>query len=108
MMTVFQKFEHTPSKEIIPGFHARLIHTDKQTLSLVTTSQGSILPEHHHMHEQISLVMEGEFEMTVDGQTQVCKPGDVVIIPSNAVHSGKAITDCVILDTFNPVREDYR
>jgi quercetin dioxygenase-like cupin family protein len=33
--------------------------------------------------------------------------GSVFIIPSNTVHSGKSITDCEIVDVFNPVREDY-
>jgi len=31
----------------------------------------------------------------------------VVLIPSDAKHSGKALTDCTIIDIFNPVREDY-
>jgi hypothetical protein len=41
--------------------------------------------------------------------TQVCTlmPGSVGIIPPNAVHSGRALTDCKILDVFSPVREDY-
>ena len=60
------------------------------------------------MHEQISNVLEGEFEMTLDGITQLLKPGTVAVIPSMTVHSGKAVTDCYILDIFNPVREDYK
>ncbi|PQB03714.1 cupin domain-containing protein [Aureitalea marina] len=108
MNDLFQKFETVPAREIIPGFDAHLIHTDKQTLSLVKTKAGSHLPQHHHFHEQISMVMEGEFEMTVEGQTKVCGKGDVVVIPSNAVHSGRSLTDCIILDTFTPVREDYQ
>lgn len=108
MSPIYQKFEQTDEREIIPGFFARLIHTDQQTLSLVRTTTGSILPLHQHIHEQISMVMEGQFEMTVNGQTQICRPGDVVIIASNTPHSGKALTDCLILDTFTPAREDYR
>ena len=60
------------------------------------------------MHEQVVNVLRGEFELTVDGETKHLKPNDVACIPSNAVHSGKAITDCYILDVFYPVREDYR
>ena len=102
------RFDDLPTKEIIPGFLARLIHTEQQTISLVETQEGSLLPAHSHVHEQVSQVLHGEFEMTVEGETRVCIKGDVVVIPSNAVHSGRALTDCVILDTFTPVREDYR
>jgi quercetin dioxygenase-like cupin family protein len=49
-----------------------------------------------------------EFELTIDDETQVLGPGTVTQIPGNAVHSGKALTDCRILDVFAPVREDYR
>jgi len=56
----------------------------------------------------VANIIEGEFELTIDNETKILKPGDVAVIPSNAVHSGKAITDCRILDVFYPVREDYR
>jgi quercetin dioxygenase-like cupin family protein len=60
------------------------------------------------MHHQCAFVLEGEFEMTVDGETQILKPGRFVVIPPDISHSGRAITDCRLLDIFNPVREDYR
>ena len=53
-------------------------------------------------------VVEGEFEFTVDGKTQVYTAGAVVHIPSNVPHSGKAITPCKLMDVFSPVREDYK
>jgi len=30
------------------------------------------------------------------------------IIPSHMPHSALAVTDCRVIDTFSPVREDYR
>ena len=39
--------------------------------------------------------------------TSLLSAGDLFIIPSNTVHSGKSISDCNIIDVFNPVREDY-
>ncbi len=52
--------------------------------------------------------MEGSFELTVAGETQVLEPGSVAVIPGNAPHSGKALTECRILDVFQPPRDDYR
>jgi len=104
----FIQLDQCPEKELIPGFHAKLIHTEGLSVGYFSIKAGSTLPEHHHIHEQISNVLEGEFEMTVGTITQLLKPGMVAVIPSMAVHSGKAVTDCYILDVFNPVREDYK
>jgi quercetin dioxygenase-like cupin family protein len=94
--------------EIIPGYSARFIHTAGITLSYLDVKAGAALQEHSHMHEQVSTVIEGTFQLTVDGEVIVVKPGAVVVIPSNIKHSGLAITDCKLLDVFTPVREDYR
>ncbi|MDJ0645088.1 MAG: cupin domain-containing protein [Flavobacteriaceae bacterium] len=102
------KLDSVSSKEIAKGFHARFIHTESFTLSFVDVVAGSILPEHSHFHEQTSHIIQGEFEMTVNGKTEILKPGMVVVIPSNVVHSGRALTNCKIHDVFCPVREDYK
>jgi quercetin dioxygenase-like cupin family protein len=105
---MFKNFEDLKQKEIIPGFNARFIHTDTQTLSLVEVEKNAVLPAHAHFHEQISQVIEGDFELIIDGERKVCRKGDVAVIDSNVVHSGKALTQCTILDIFTPVREDYK
>jgi quercetin dioxygenase-like cupin family protein len=69
---------------------------------------GSELPLHDHPHEQIVNVLEGELQLTVEGETKILRPGSVAVIASSIPHSGKAITDCRVLDAFHPVREDYR
>lgn len=97
-----------PSVQKIKGFHGKFVHTDHNTLSFWEIEEGAILPSHSHMHLQTTQVLEGKFELTVEGITEVCKPGAVVIIPSNAIHSGRAITSCKIMDTFSPAREDYK
>ncbi|GJM27919.1 MAG: cupin [Cyclobacteriaceae bacterium] len=96
------------SREIMKGFHGRMIHSDNMTFAHWEINAGASLPEHSHMHEQVVNVISGEFELTVDGVTKRLKPKDVVCIPSNAIHQGKAITDCFIIDVFFPIREDYR
>ena len=95
-------------KTLIDGYLARLIHTENMTFSFVDATAGKTLPEHSHIHEQVSIMLEGEFELTLNGESIRFGPGSIIVIPSNAKHSGLAITDCKLLDVFYPVREDYR
>jgi quercetin dioxygenase-like cupin family protein len=106
--TVFRHFSDIDTKEIAPGFFSKLIHTDTNTINFIEVKAGCSVPLHQHVHEQCSFVIEGKFEMTVNGDTQVLDTGLFVVIPSNVVHGGKAITDCKLIDIFSPVREDYR
>jgi quercetin dioxygenase-like cupin family protein len=105
---MFQKFNEVPVKEIAPGFFSRLIHTENNTINFLEVKQGSALPMHSHPHEQSSFVLEGTFEMTVNGVTRQLGPEDFVLIPGGVPHGGRAITDCKLIDVFSPVREDYR
>ena len=95
-------------REIMPGFHGRMVHSDNMSFVYWDINAGALLPEHSHMHEQVVNVITGEFELVVNGESQTLGPMEVACIPSSAIHSGKAITDCYIIDVFYPVREDYR
>lgn len=96
------------SKEIAEGYFAKLIHTDKMTFSFVEAKAGKVLKEHSHPHEQVSIMLEGKFQLTLNGEVIVFTKDEVIIIPSNAKHSGLAITNCKLLDVFYPVREEYK
>ena len=104
----FHDWQHIEPKEIMPGFVGRFIHTETMTFAYWEIKKGSQLPEHSHEHEQVANVLEGTFELTIDGETRQLSSGMPATIPSNAVHSGYAVSDCRILDVFHPVREDYK
>ena len=46
--------------------------------------------------------------MTIDGVTGIVEAGKVAVIPANAVHSARALTDFKAWDVCYPTREDYR
>ena len=82
----FGDFSAIKPIEIAPGYHARFIHTDTHTFSYVEIEPGKPIPMHSHPHEQISLVQEGEFELTVGDETRVCAPNVPVLIQGDVVH----------------------
>ncbi len=95
-------------KEVVSGFHGKFVHSENMTTSFWRIEAGAALPEHAHPNEQVSVVVAGEFEMTLDGERLQLEKGKVAVIPANVKHSGRALTDCEIMDVFYPVREDYR
>ena len=95
-------------KEIFPGLKGKFVHGDKISWVFWDVKKGSVVEKHNHIHEQTMHVVEGEFEFTLDRKTKKYSNGDVVVIPSNIPHSGKALTNCKLMDVFSPVREEYR
>jgi unsaturated pyranuronate lyase len=92
----------------LKGLKAKLVHTNNQTYAFWEIDINTILPEHKHPHEQVSIVTKGELELTIDNVTQIMKQGMVAVIPSNTNHSARAITKVELTDIFYPVREDFK
>jgi quercetin dioxygenase-like cupin family protein len=103
-----QNLSDLPAKETFPGFFGKMVHGDSSTLAFWDVKKDSRAPEHQHVHEQITYIVEGELEMTIGGVQYLLTPGSVHVIPSQVRHSAHALTDCRIIDSFVPVREDYR
>ncbi|HVN94848.1 MAG TPA: cupin domain-containing protein [Syntrophorhabdaceae bacterium] len=73
----------------------------------VTFQKGAIGALHAHPHEQISYIVRGTFEFTIDAEKYVLKAGDSYYVPPDMVHGVRALEDSVILDVFTPQREDF-
>ena len=93
---------------ILPGVKAGFIHTNNMTVAYWHFEPGATIPLHAHPHEQVTTIIEGEFELTVDGGSQIMTAGSALSIKPDSRHSGRAITKTYILDVFCPVREDYK
>jgi quercetin dioxygenase-like cupin family protein len=104
----FVSLDTLDRSEEMPGYLGAFLHSDRMTVANWEVEAGSTFPEHAHPHEQISIVVEGEFELTLNGETDVLTPGRIAVIPADTPHAGRAVTDCTIIDVFSPVREDYQ
>ena len=61
--------------EVMEGFTARFIHTDKTTLAYWQIAAGSVLPVHEHPHEQVSNILRGTFDLEINGETRTLNNG---------------------------------
>ena len=104
----FATFASVPARNIFPGATGRYVHTEKMTLGEVELAAGVVVPIHAHPHDQFSYLLAGRVEFTVGPETREMKVGDCAVIPGGTPHGCRALTACRILDTFAPVREDYR
>ena len=77
---------------------------------LITTAMGSSIevfdtsgpadagpPPHFHPWEEIYVVLEGELEVTVDGETHVLKKGAAAHVPGGTTHGYRNVTECHFL-----------
>ncbi|MGB6875646.1 MAG: cupin domain-containing protein [Candidatus Acidiferrales bacterium] len=92
--------------ERLPGWSGRYFHSSNMTFAHYDFLRDSSIHEHFHPQEEVYEVLEGELEVTIDGVTQIVKPGLVAIIPGGARHSVKALTDGRAIIVDYPLRPD--
>ena len=93
--------------ERLPGWKGRYFHSTSMTFAHYEFTAGSSIHEHFHPEEEVYEVIEGELEVTIDGRSEIAKPGVVAIVPSNSRHSVKARTDGRLIVVDHPVRPDF-
>ncbi|HAK89983.1 MAG TPA: cupin domain-containing protein [Nitrospiraceae bacterium] len=92
----------------VPGASMWAIALDKAMLTYFEMEPDTKFPEHSHEAEQITLILEGELTFTYEGETTTLKAGDVIAIPSNAVHSAfTGNMPCKAVDAWSPVRKEF-
>ncbi len=104
----FINYNTLPHLKLMDGIHGAIAHSEQLSVGYITLEEGAQLPEHAHIHEQWSHVIEGELDFVLNGHRQLMTKGMSVHIPSNIPHSATAVTKCVVIDTFLPVREDFK
>jgi len=93
--------------ERLPGWLGRYFHSESMTFAYYEFKRGSSIHEHSHQQEEVYDVIDGELEMTIDGEMKIIRPGIVAIVPSNAQHSVKALTDGRAIIVDSPARREF-
>lgn len=91
-----------------PGVTRKILcYSDALMMCEITFEEGAKGNFHSHVHEQITYIAEGEFLFTIAGEEKLVKKGDSVSMPSNAEHGVTCIKAGILVDVFNPRRDDF-
>jgi len=96
------------TREIVQGFTGKYYHAQSLSIGWLAAKAGHTVPMHAHIHEQVSYVQEGEMLFIIEGEEFILTTGMAITVAPNLKHGATAITDCKLIDVFNPVREDYK
>ncbi len=103
----YLKWTDVELEELNPSLTRQFIVGRDIMIARVLIKKGGIVPEHSHVNEQVTYILEGALKFTIDGRDIVVHAGEVLTIPSNMPHRAEAMEDTVDLDVFNPPRADW-
>jgi quercetin dioxygenase-like cupin family protein len=95
--------------EPVSGVRRRVLSCGDQLMVVQFKIQaGAEVPVHTHPHEQIGHVVSGRMRFRIGDQQRELGPGEGYSVPGGVEHGATGITDVIAVDSFHPVREDYR
>jgi quercetin dioxygenase-like cupin family protein len=98
-----------PAVEAAPGVERRVLSCGDQMMIVQFTIQpGAQVPPHTHPHEQIGHIVSGRMTFRIGDEEREIGPGDGYNVPGGVVHGATGITEVIAVDSFHPVRDDYR
>lgn len=105
---MFQKKNNEGYISAVPGIAMKtLVYGKKTSMSEFQLQKGSQLPNHAHPHEQTGYLVSGHMRLVIGDESYEVLPGDSWCIPGDMPHSAEILADCVAIEVFSPVREDY-
>jgi quercetin dioxygenase-like cupin family protein len=90
------------------GVQRKILGYDEQIMLVVAKfEKDGIGYAHQHSHRQVTYVTEGKFEVQINGEKKILKKGDCYYIPPDITHGAVCLEDGLLVDVFNPCREDF-
>jgi quercetin dioxygenase-like cupin family protein len=93
----------------VPGVFRRVLSCGDQLMVVqFRIGAGAEVPAHTHPHEQTGHVVSGTMRFRIGDEERELGPGDGYSVAGGVTHGAVGVTDCVAVDSFHPVRDDYR
>lgn len=90
------------------GVSRKILSYNKKIMPVeVHFEKGGIGSVHAHSHTQLTYILEGSFEFTLDGKPVIVKKGDTIVFEPDVKHGATCLEKGAVLDVFTPYREDF-
>ena len=90
----------------VQGLEFRPVVGEGMMVNFVRYEPHTVAPVHAHEEEQITFVIDGEFEFDLDGDVRTMRRGTAVVIPPWVPHGARTLDGpCFEVDVFRPPRE---
>lgn len=100
--------DSAPVEQVADGIKRQFLGYGPELMAVkVWFETGAEGYAHEHPHTQVTYVESGEFEATIDGETQVLRAGDSFHVEPNKSHGAICKKAGVLIDVFSPLREDF-
>ncbi len=108
-MTSFQSATDWPETEAAPGVQRRVLSCGSGVMVVqFKIAKDAEVPLHTHPHEQVGHVVSGKLRFKIGDEERVLNAGEGYAVPGNVPHGCWGLEETIAVDSFNPVREDYR
>ena len=105
---MFIKNDDIQLTELGGGVSRKVLAYDDNIMSVeVRFEKGAVGAMHSHPHTQISYVLDGKFEATINEEVKIISKGDTYITPPDAPHGVVCLEAGALLDIFTPMRKDF-
>jgi quercetin dioxygenase-like cupin family protein len=95
-------------ESIADGLKRKMLGYNKDLMMVkIFFDKGAIGALHSHPHTQTSYIEKGKFEVFIGSEIKTLSEGDGFFVPPDIEHSVKALEEGIIIDVFNPCREDF-
>ena len=69
-----------------------VLKAESGSITVFAFDRSQSLSEHTTPHEALIYLVDGEAEVTIDGQARTVKQGEMIVLPANRPHAVKAIS----------------
>ncbi len=94
-------------EKVTNSIDRKIITGENELVAQVYLKKDAVVPEHAHVSEQITYILQGALKFWIHGEELVVGAGQVLVIPSGVPHKAVALEDTLDVDIFSPIRRDW-